>query len=169
MQVFEAVKTLLAVRSYQDTSVPEDVIRKIVEAARLTASSRNKQDWDFILIADESRLRELGELARTGRYIAEAAFAIAVVTGDYGSAAADAGRAIQDMMLVAWEDGVGSNWVGNVKTDEIRAFLGVPGERIVQAIVPFGYPAEELGQGVKDRKPLAQVAHRDRFGTPLDI
>lgn len=169
MQVFNAVKTLLAVRSYQDRPVPDDVIHKILEAGRLTASSQNKQDWDFILITDASRLRELGELARNGPYIADAALAIAVVTGDYGSAAADAGRAIQDMMLVAWEDGVGSNWVGNVKTDEIKAFLGVPGERIVQAMVPFGYPAEELGKGIKDRKALAKVAHGDRFGTPLDI
>lgn len=168
MQVFEAVKTLLAVRSYQDRSVPEDVIRKIVEAARLTASSQNKQDWDFILIIDESRLRELGELARTGPYIADAAFAIAVVTGEYGSAAADAGRAIQDMMLVAWEDGVGSNWVGNVRSDQIRELLGVPQGKIVQAIVPFGYPVEELGAGVKDRRPLASVVHKGRFGEPFE-
>ncbi|MGA9533252.1 MAG: nitroreductase family protein, partial [Anaerolineales bacterium] len=126
MEVFEAVRTLLAVRDYEDESVPNDIIRQVVEAGRLTASSTNKQEWDFVLIQDRDRLRKLGELASSGAYIAQAAFAIALLTGDYNSAPIDAGRAAQDMMLTAWAHGIGSNWVGNVGTEEIRTFLNVP-------------------------------------------
>lgn len=167
MQVFDAVKTLLAVRSYQDKPVEPEAIRRVVEAARLTASSVNRQEWDFIVITDRERLERLGELASTGGYIAEAAFAVAVTLGDYRSALADAGRAVQDMMLTAWEEGIGSNWVGNVATDEIHQFLGVPDDRKVVTIVPFGFPDKELGAGIKDRKAFDEVVHLDHYGNPF--
>lgn len=168
MNVFEAVRTLLAVRSYQEREVPEEIIRQVLEAARLTASSTNKQEWDFILVRDRDRLQELGRLASSGGYIAGAAFAIALLVGEYRSAPIDAGRAAQDMMLTAWSHGVGSNWVGNVGTEEIRTFLKVPADRVVQTILPFGYPKEDLGEGIKDRKPLAEVAHAERYGQPYE-
>ena len=58
MDVFEAVRTLLAVRRFQDRPVPEDVLRRIVEAGRLTASSMNMQPWHFIVVQDRDTLRQ---------------------------------------------------------------------------------------------------------------
>jgi nitroreductase len=164
MEVFEAVKSLLAVRSYQDEPVPDSVIEEVLESARLTASSMNRQDWDFVVTRDPERLKQLGELAQTGSYIAGSAFAVAVLVGDYPSAGADAGRVAQDMMLTAWDKGVGSNWVGNVGGDQIRQFLAVPEDRTVKVILPFGYPTEDIGEGIKDRKPISEVVHTDRYG-----
>jgi nitroreductase len=164
MQVSEAVKTLLAVRSYQDKPAELKTIKQVVEAARLTASSTNRQDWDFIAITDRDRLEQLGSLASGGSYIAGAAFAVAVLLGDYRSALGDAGRAVQDMMLVAWEQGLGSNWVGKVNSEEIRQLLQVPEDRTVITIVPFGYPKRDLGAGIKDRKPFDEVVHHNRYG-----
>ena len=164
MEVFEAVRTLLAVRNYRDEQVPQELIRQVLESARLTASSMNRQEWDFILITERQRLVELGKLASSGGYLAQAAFAVAVLVGDYRSAPADGGRAVQDMMLTAWAEGVGSNWVGNVNTGEIRNLLQVPEDRTLLTIVPFGYPREALGAGIKDRKPFDEVIHQDRYG-----
>lgn len=166
MDVEEAVRTMLAVRSYSSQRVPDSLIEEILNAGRLTASSQNNQEWDFVVIEDRDRLRELGDLARSGGYIADAAFAVAVLTGDYGTALADAGRAAQDMMLVAWGQGVGSNWVGNVASDAIREFLNIPGDRQVSVIIPFGYPDRKLGAGLKNRKRLDQVAHLNVYGRP---
>ena len=166
MDTYEAVETLLAVRDYQEKEIPGDVVTRIVQAGRLTGSSRNTQQWDFVVIRDKEILNRLGELARTGPYIAQAPLAIAVVVPEKPVGYIDGARATQDMMLVAWNEGIGSNWVGNVNTDEIKDLLAIPREQMVLNIIPFGYPVAEIGAGIKDRKPLAKVAHAEKYGQP---
>ena len=67
METFEAVRTVLAVREYQDKSVPDDVLHRVIEAGRLSASARNQQEWHFVVVRDREGLRRLGSLVRTGR------------------------------------------------------------------------------------------------------
>ena len=55
MDVFEAIRTILAVRKFQDSPAPDELIHRVVEAARLTSSSRNGQPWQFIVIQDRRR------------------------------------------------------------------------------------------------------------------
>jgi nitroreductase len=167
MEVFEAVRTLLAVRSYQDRPVPEEVVHRTVEAGRLTASSGNKQPWHFIAVQNKETLRQLGALAQSGPYIAQAPLAIVVAIENTRFAVSDASRAIQSMMLTAWSDGVGSNWVGFGGLDEVKPLLNIPAELDVLCIVPFGYPAGPVGRGKKVRKPLGEVAYRERYDQPF--
>ncbi len=112
MDVFEAIRTLLAVRSYKDAPVPDAALRRIVEAGRLTASGMNAQPWHFVVVQDRDTLNQLGALARTGPYIAQAPLAIVVAIDKTPLAVSDASRAIQSMLLTAWSAGLGSNWVG---------------------------------------------------------
>lgn len=168
MDVFEAVRTLLAVRSYQDTPVPDETIRRIVEAGHLSASARNVQPWHFIVVQDRDTLRQLGALVRTGPYIAQAPLAIVVAVDKTPIAVSDASRAIQSMLLTAWADGVGSNWTGFGGLTEVQRLLEIPDNLDVLAVLPFGYPSEAVGQGKKQRKPLGEVAHRERFGQPFE-
>lgn len=165
MEVFEAVKTMLAVRSYEDRPIADDLARRILEAARLTGSSRNTQQWDFVVVRERQTLERLAQLARTGSYIDGAAMVIAVVVPDKAVGYIDGTRATQDMMLVAWEAGVGSNWVGNVNSPEIKELLQVPQDKMILNVIPFGYPKEKIGPDVhKDRKPLSEIAHEERYG-----
>ena len=168
MNVFEAVRTLLAVRSYRDTPVPDDVTRRIVEAGRLTGSGMNGQPWHFIVVRDRETLGKLGALASSGRYVADAPLAVVVATSKSRFAVSDASRAIQSMLLAAWADGVGSNWVGFGGLDAVKGVLGIPADLEVLAILPFGYPARPVGRGKKRRKSLREVAHLERFGRPLE-
>jgi nitroreductase len=168
VEVFDTVRTVLAVRAYQDKPVPPDLVRRIVEAARLTGSSINGQPWHFVVVENRDTLRQLGALARTGPYIAQASLAIVVVMEKSKYAVSDGSRAIQSMVLTAWAEGVGSNWVGFGGLDAVKPLLGIPDELDVLAIVPFGYPAKAIGKGKKRRKPLSQVAHRERFGQPFE-
>ena len=168
MEAFEAVRTLLAVRRYLDRPVPEAVIRKIVEAGRLTGSAMNLQPWHFIVIQDRDTLRRLGALARSGPYIAQAPLAIVVTVDKTGYAVSDASRAIHSMLLVAWSEGVGSNWVGFGGLDKIKAPLDIPAGHDVLAILPFGYPARAVGKGKKRRKALREVAHLEKYGRPFE-
>jgi nitroreductase len=168
MEVFEAVRTMLAVRRYLDRAVPETIVQRIVEAGRLTGSAMNLQPWHFIVVQDRDTLRRLGGLARSGPYVAEAPLAIVVAVDRTGYAVSDASRAIDSMMLTAWAEGVGSNWVGFGGLDKVNALLGIPSELDVLAILPLGYPADRIGRGKKKRKPLRAVAHRERYGQPFE-
>ena len=167
MEVYEAIRTMLAVREYEDRSIPDEVVTRIVDAGRLTGSSRNTQKWDFVVVRDRETLRQLGSLASTGKYIADAPLAIAVVVPEGPTGYVDGARATQDMMLAAWAEGIGSNWVGNANTSEIKSLLNIPSERMVLTLIPFGYPARKVGKGRKQRKALAEVAHAERFGQPF--
>lgn len=167
MDVLEAIRTLLAVREYQDRPVPEEVVGRIVEAGRFTASAMNKQPWHFIVVRDRENLRQLGQIVTSGPYIAQAAVAIVVVVDPTPLAVSDASRAIQSMLLTAWADGVGGNWAGFRGLDGVKALLGIPDNLDVVAVLPFGYPAQAVGQGKKNRKPLAEVASSERYGQPF--
>jgi nitroreductase len=166
MQVMKAIETMLAVRGYSSKPIADEIVTRIVQAGRLTASAMNQQAWDFVVIRDHDTLRQLGALATTGRYIAGAQFAVAVVVPDSPIGIIDGARASQDMMLAAWEEGIGSNWVGNVNNEAIKKLLNIPVERMVLTVIPFGYPDRTIGAGRKNRKPLDNVAHRERYGQP---
>ncbi len=168
MEVFEAVQTLLAVRTYEDIAVPEESIQRIVDAGRLTGSSMNRQPWHFVVVQDRDTLAQLGAVLRTGPYVAQAPLAIVVVLEHSRFAVSDASRAIQSMFLTAWADGLGSNWVGFHELDALKPLLGIPDELDVFAVLPFGYPTADIGHGKKQRKPRAEVVHRERFGQPFE-
>jgi nitroreductase len=163
--VFEAVRTVLAVREFQDRPIPDDVLRRIVEAGHLSASAGNAQPWHFVLVTQRDDLRELGRLVAHGPYIAGAAAAIVVAYDKKNPlGVSDVSRAIQSMILVAWGDGVGSNWTGFGQLEGVRKKVGLPEGFEVLAVVPLGYPKRKLGLGKKKRKPLAEVFSAERFG-----
>ena len=128
----------------------------------------NSQPWYFIVVEDRDTLRRLGALARTGPYVAQAPLAIVVAIERTKFSVSDASRAIQSMILTAWSEGVGSNWVGFLNLDEVKPLLRIPEDLDVLAIVPFGYPAQAVGKGQKRRKPQSEVAHRGQFGQPFE-
>jgi nitroreductase len=168
METFDAIRTVLAVRQFKDTPIPEPIVRQIVEAAHLTASSINGQPWHFIVVQNQETLRQLGSLARTGPYIVQAPLAIVVAMEHSPYAVADASRAIQSMILTAWSQGIGSNWVGFDNLQNVNSSLGIPEEIEILAIIPFGYPVNAVGKGQKKRKPLGQVVHRERWDQPFE-
>jgi len=168
VEVFDAIQTMLAVRAYADRPIPPATVQRIVAAGWLTGSSMNLQPWHFVVVQERATLQKLGALARSGPYTADAALAIVAATEkDSRFGVSDASRAIQSMMLAAWAEGVGSNWVGFHGLDAVKPLLGIPDSFDVFAIIPFGYPAQPVGKGKKKRKALGEVASRDHFGKPL--
>ncbi|MCG3210955.1 MAG: hypothetical protein FOGNACKC_04591 [Anaerolineae bacterium] len=163
MQVFEAVRTVLAVRQYQDTPVPPAIVRRIVEAGRLTGSSMNQQPWQFIVVEERATLRELGALIHTGPYLAQAPLAIVVAVEQTRYAVSDGSRAIKSMLLTAW---------GRRRGVELGWFYGDErGQR------PAGYPRRAgsagrfiirlSGPGAGPRAQAAQIAGRS--GAPRSL
>ena len=168
MNVYEAVTTVLAVREFREGPVADEMIDKIIESARLTGSSMNRQPWHFVVVQNRDTLRNIGNLVTSGPYNAHAAFAVVVAiekSSPFG--VSDASRAIQSMMLTAWSEGIGSNWTGWVGMTKIANLLGIPNSLDVIAVVPFGYPKKIRTKGIKTRKPIKEIAHSEQFGSPL--
>jgi nitroreductase len=171
MDVFEAVNTVLAVRQFGSDPVPDDVVNRIVQAAHNSASGGNQQPWHFIVVRDRQTLAKIGELARTGPYIAQAPLAVAVAVEPGPMGMSDGSRAIQNMILTAWAEGVGSNWVGfgggSPGMSDVAKLLGLPADFELLAVVPFGYPVHATRRGKKNRKTLGEVVSSERFGSPF--
>jgi len=169
MDVFDTVRTMIAVRSYQDRRIPGEVVNRMVEAGRLTASAANRQPWHFVVVREPETLHKIAEaMGRHAPYIAGAQLAIIVVVEQTRFSRMDAARAIQSILLTAWSEGVGGNWTGGPDSAvAVKPILGIPEELEVVGVLPFGYPAERIGKGKKNRKPLAEIAHRERWDHPF--
>ena len=169
MDTFETIRTMLAVRRYQDKPVPAATLRRVLEAGRLTGSAKNLQPWHFIVVQDRKTLEKLGALARTGAHVAQAAAAVVVAVEKTPFAVSDASRAIQSMLLAAWADGVGSNWVGFGGLEEVKSLLAVPASLDAAGDPPARLSCRRRRERVrKDRKALGAIAHRERFGQPFE-
>lgn len=167
MEVFDAVRTVLAVRGFTDKPIAGETTDRILEAARLTASAMNAQPWHFVAVRDPARIAEIASHTRTGPYVATARLVVVVAVEKGPMGLSDGSRAIQDMILVAWSEGIGSNWVGfSGMLEDVGRILGIPAELDVIAVVPFGYPAGRVGRGSKQRKPRGEVVHSEEFGRP---
>ena len=117
------IRTKREIRNYKTDPIPMDLIKKILEAGRYSASSRNSQPWHFVTITDKEILRKIADNAPTGKYIANAPLAIAVLLSKNGKDS-DGGRVVQNMMLEAWRYNIGSVWVSNL-TKECEKILGL--------------------------------------------
>lgn len=167
MSVLECVRTRIETREFKPDPVPEAVLQRILEAGRWSPSQRNRQPWHFIVVQERETLKQLGALAPSGPYLADAPLAIAVVTDGARAPLIDGTRAISSMQLVAWEEGVGSCWVGGVDGDGVKRLLGIPEACEVITVLPFGYPTEAVRRLRKRRKPVEQIAHGEHFGAPF--
>lgn len=169
VEVYECVRSRVTVRSIKPDPVPDAVVRKLLRAGRWAPSSRNRQPWHFIVVSDAQMLKRLGEIATSGRFIADAPLAIAIVVDDADRPELDAGRALQQMELVAWDEGLGTCFVG-LRVEEqnwqIKELLGIPEQMELVTLLPFGYRTDDTEGRGKRRRPLREITHPERFGDP---
>jgi nitroreductase len=151
-------------RSYADRPVPEAVQRKILDAGRLAGSAVNKQPWTFVVVESGEAKERVADTVYAGDNVRTSAFAVAIVT-EGGSYSLDVGRAMQNMMLAAWNEGVASCPNGLKDPDAAAKLCG--GE--VKTILSFGYPAKPRDPESRsaddwsaqaNRKPLDELVRR---------
>ena len=167
MDAFDAIRTKLDVREFAERRVEGRIKGRILEAARLTASSKNTQHWRFILVQDRKNMAALAADSPTGSWVKGSDFAVIVsIDPKVPGSTIDAGRVVQDMQLAAWNEGVASGVYTGIRKDELRRDFGIP-ESLEPAIVTaFGYPRRKI-LGRKSRKPLSEVAFLERYGSDL--
>ena len=167
MTVYDNVRERMTIREFRPDPVPEPVVTKLLQAGRWAPSSRNQQPWRFIVVRDRDVLVRLGGIATSGPFLADAPLAIAILMEGADAPDLDAGRALQQMELVAWEEGLGTCFVGLPTADQQRAvkdLLRIPDSTHLVTILPFGYRAH-TPRG-KKRRPLSEIAHDGQYGVP---
>lgn len=170
MDVTEAIRTRLEVREYASEQVDDETRHTILEAGRLAPSGRNLQHWRFLLVDDQGDLDQLAERSSTGGWVADADFAVVILTDpSYEYHEIDAARAADFMQFAAWEAGVGSCVFTGYDEAAMGDYLAVPDDYATPLVLGFGYPTfdVETVQGKKDRKPLTEIAFADRFDEPV--
>jgi nitroreductase len=172
METWQAINTVRVVRKFSEEPISDEQLDRILNAGRRTGSSKNDQHWAFIVLRDRDHLRELAAVGHYAGHLAGATVAVALVTpnatGHYNhSVMWDCGRAAQNMVLAAWDLGIGS--VPATVYDHALAsrLLGLPEDRRCDFLLPFGHPADPAKLTAPNRAggrvSLEQVVHDERW------
>lgn len=170
MDVIEAIKKRRSVRAYQNKPVPQEKLKRILEAARLAPSARNSQSHKFIVVKDHQLRKELAKKATSESFIGAAPVIIVAVAldseyvmpGGVPAHPVDIAIALDHITLVAVEEGLGTCWIGAFYQDQVKQMLGIPEKYKVVALLSLGYPADSPRK--KFRKPLEEIVCYDSFG-----
>jgi nitroreductase len=164
MDAYRAVVDKRDQRAFLPKPIPEDALRRILQAGRMTGSSKNSEPNRFIVIRDAARLAAVAALGQQARWVARAAVVIVIaqtVRHEY-----DAGRCAQNMMVVAWSEGIGS-CPAHVPESELGALLGVPTTMHLNRLVAFGYVDPERAapprRVARRRLALAELTHHESW------
>jgi len=162
---YDAILGLRAIRQFADRPVDPADLDAVLEAARWTGSSKNLQNWSFIVVDDpqqKARLESAGDFTTP---IANAPMAICLVQEPDGYEF-DTGRLAQNIMLAADAIGLATCPI-TLHRDEVAAeVLGLPEGRRCRYAVAIGYPAPSSEPGrMGGRKPMREVAHRNAYGS----
>jgi nitroreductase len=169
VDAFLAVASKREVRRYADRPIPEDVQRRILEAGRVAGSSKNRQPWRFVVLSDREAVERAAEAVWAADNVLGAALVVGLIVRGKGPVSFDAGRAAQNMMLAAWNDGVGSCPNGIADAAAMGEALGVTEDDHFAVVLTFGYPSRDVDPAARtpeewiaraDRKPLEELVER---------
>jgi len=170
LSILEVLKKRRSIRKYQTRAVENDKVIKVLEAARLGPSADNLQPCHFIIITDEE-MHERLRASYNAEWFVHAPVIIVCCANPRGSWRrkdgeeywkVDAAIAMQNLILAATEEGLGTCWITNFDEKAAKKALNIPKEIRVVAMTPLGYPAEEKAL-VTDRKPLDTLVHYDKW------
>jgi nitroreductase len=168
VDVFLSIVSKREVRSYADRPLPDDAVRRVLEAGRLAGSSRNRQARRFVVLRD-------GALERAARTVwmpdnlLGAQLAVAIVVRGKGPTGFDAGRAAQNMMLAASGEGIGSCPNGVADPDALAELLGQADDEQVATVISFGYPARPVDPAGRTPEEWIERADRLAFDDVVEV
>ena len=169
MNVYEAINARRSVRAYQNKPVPEKTLNRILEAARLAPTARNRQDWKLVVVRDTATRKKLIEAANNQQFVGEAPVVIAaigltpdaIMRCDIPTDPVDVAIVIDHITLAAVEEGLGTCWIGSFFQDKVREVLGISSSYKVVELLTLGYPADSPRP--KSRKPLEEIICYEKF------
>ena len=171
METWDAIRSRRNVRAFEDRPLPSEQLDRILEAGRRAPSSRNWQPWDFVLVTERERLRELAKVWRGAAHVAESAATIALILAhtadahERDRAQYDLGQATMAMLIAAADLGIGSGHAAVADQDQARRVLDFPEDRSAAYLIDLVYPAGRPLRPVRNpnRRPFDEVVHRERW------
>jgi len=147
-------------RYFLPRALPEASLRRILQAARMTGSSKNSEPNRLVVVRERAGLEALAALSPFGKFIARSA--ATVVIAQTHAHEFDAGRCAQNMMVAAWSEGIGS-CPAHLPEPEVARLLHIPPDMVINRVVAFGYvdPARTAPPSsvARRRKPLDELVH----------
>lgn len=170
LDVFDAIKLRRSIRRYKRKEVEKEKLIRIIEAGRLAPSATNSQPWHFIVITNPEIKKKLGESYPKDWFVNAPVIIVACADPSKAWVRADGEEywkvdvaiALQNMVLCAVEEGLGTCWIANFDEKIVKEVLGIPSGIRVVAMTPLGYPDEVKGK-VHDRKPLEEILHFEHW------
>ncbi len=174
MEVLEAIRARRSVRSYEPDPVSDEILSRLLEAARLAPSAMNYQPWRFIVVRSQEKRDRIARSGAFGRFLSQAPVAI-VACGDKGSRyhVHDTCIALEHIVLAATSVGLGSCWIVSYDEETVKGLLKIPDRFSVVAIVSLGYPVDSgdfVGSFLhffRPKKRLLEIAFAEEFGRSL--
>jgi len=164
MEAYRAVVDKRDQRVYLPKPIPGDALRRILQAGRMTGSSKNREPNRFLIVTERDGVRALGALSEWGKWLVHAA--AVVVIAQVEPHEFDAGRCAQNMMVAAWGEGIGS-CPAHLPEAAVARLLDIPKDVHVNRVIGFGYvdPARAAAPKsvARRRKPLEELVHRERW------
>jgi nitroreductase len=154
LNVYEAAVSRRTIRRFLQKPIPMEVLKKLLNAARLAPSGGNVQPCEYVLVTEKDLLEKVFNTLKWAMYLAagtpregEKPVAYVVVLVNTGKRAeggeVDCAAAIENMVLTAWEEGIGACWMASIDREKLREILAIPDYCKVCFVVALGYKAEE--------------------------
>ncbi|SCY82462.1 nitroreductase family protein [Alkaliphilus peptidifermentans] len=180
----EVLKDIRSIRQYKDTKVDKKIIADIIDCARMAPTANNRQPWEFIVITDEDRLKDLSEIVPSGNFLKDVPVAIVVFCSkDTNYFLEDGSAATQNILSAARFHGLGSCWIAGYQGsyyenaevplcegipcytpssygEEIRKILDAPENLQLVSVVSLGYSDEKPNV---DKRSLEEVLHWNKY------
>lgn len=178
MDLYHALENRRSIRKYESTAVPRDKLQRILEAARVAPSWNNLQCWSFIVVSDPKKKEIIAESMPDNnpakKAVGEMAPTVLVLCADPKASGnidskdyylLDAGLAMQQLMLAAYVEELGTCWVAWFDEEKVRSACSVPDSYRIVALTPLGFPAKQPGP--RKRKDLSEIVYQEKWGQPL--
>lgn len=168
MTLMEAMQGRRSIRSYDSKPVEKEKIEAVLEAARIAPSARNRQKWQFIIVTDPAVKEKMVDACNNQPSVKQAPAVIVACGQEPGMMSCeqpvdtiDVSIAFSFIILKAYEEGLGTCWLGNFNKDKVKAALNIPEDVSVVAVTPIGYPSEN--PDAKPRKSLDEIIKWDKY------
>jgi nitroreductase len=162
MEVFDAIQKRRSIRKYKRKELPEELLEKLLEAARLAPTGMNRQPWELVVVKSQATKDRLVPVCRDQKFISDCSVFIAGVdVPEEKWHRVDIAIAMEHIVLEAVELGLGTCWIGAFQPDKVKEMLGIPRDRDVVACMVVGYPDESPPP--KPKKPLSQLVKREKY------
>jgi nitroreductase len=174
---YDVIRSKRDTRAYDDREIPEEILRRILQAGRMAGSAKHAQPCRFVVLTDPNHRRELAACGDFTTHLNAAPVVVAVVLVPPGdqfdpirAMAFDAGRAAQNIMLAAWSEGIASCPVTMHRGDDAARVLRLPEGYTVTWVITLGYPADAAPvREPRPRLPLSDYVSREYWGAPASF